>query len=141
MRLLKYKLFATCLVLALCFGPAYAYAAPAVTIEGVTYTDYALVTSEASGASISVNYIYGKIEEALAAGANIIILDQGTHIVNDIVRVTKDGTQIIGKNKTNTRLQQTNPNKDLLQIYANDTVVTNLTLDTQTYNAYAAYVI
>ena len=42
---------------------------------------------------------------------------------------------------TTAKIIQANPEKDLLQVYANKVTVKNLTLDTKTNNAYAAFVI
>lgn len=112
------------------------YAFNPIIIDGTTYTNYALLSHSQTGGNV-----YTDLNSAVIAAYPTIIVDTGSFMVSGTVKIRQNNLLIIGRSKDVSKIIQTNPNKDLLHMYANGTTVKNVTLDTKTYNAYAAYVI
>ena len=83
---------------------------------------------------------YTNLDSALAAQEPNIKILNGTYTFSENVVVTTENTHIVGESAENVKLIQTNPDKNLIVINANNVTVEGVTLDTRTNNAQAAFV-
>ena len=83
---------------------------------------------------------YLSLSDALADDAKNILIKNGIYEVNESIVVESSGVIITGESKEGVQLIQKNTEKDLLVVKANGVRVSNITLDTLTYNAQAAFV-
>ena len=78
---------------------------------------------------------YLSLSDALADDAKNILIKNGIYEVNESIVVENSGVIITGESKDGVQLIQKNTEKDLLVVKANGVRVSNITLDTLTYNA------
>lgn len=110
-------------------------------------TDFTTIISSATGSYALVSLtktwrnVYKDFSWALNSWYSTILVDEWTFNISDTVTITKDYISIIWTSKDSSKLVMTNSWKDLMRVYANNVTVKNLTLDTKTYNAQAAFVV
>ncbi|WP_139488510.1 hypothetical protein [Brevibacillus dissolubilis] len=83
---------------------------------------------------------YTSLEAALAARETDIYIKNGVYDVHTTLLVDYPNVTITGESKNGVILRQNNPEADLLAVKADYVTISNLTLDTQTYEAWAAFV-
>ena len=83
---------------------------------------------------------YLSIEEAISSGATNIFINDGTYKINSTILIENDGVSITGESESGVKIIQTDPEKDLLIIRADNVTIKKVTLDTRTYNSQAAIV-
>lgn len=100
------------------------------------YYSYALVSETKTW-----NNVYRDFSSALNSWYSNIIVDEWTFLLKDTITINKNYINISWVSKDKSILIMTDPWKDLMRVYANNVTVKNLTLDTKTYNAQAAFVV
>ncbi len=83
---------------------------------------------------------FSSIKDALIDGRKNIFVNNGIYQLDQEIIVSTDGTKIVGESADGVQIIQTDPEKDLLVIRADNVTIETITLDTQTNNAQAALV-
>lgn len=84
---------------------------------------------------------YVSLEAALANHERNIYMKPGIYNVSDTLFIRSSDTTLTGESAESVILRQTNPESDLLAVTgANRVTISNLTLDTETHNAWSALV-
>lgn len=84
--------------------------------------------------SNSGEYINVKINQLINDGVKNIYIKNGTYNLNNMININVPDVKLIGEDKTNTKLIQTQKNCDSVGVHnANNIVVSNLTIDNSTY--------
>ena len=83
---------------------------------------------------------FSSISDALNDGRKNIFVKNGIYELDQEIIISTDGTKVAGESAEGVQVIQTNPEKDLLIIRADNVTIENITLDTQTNSAQAALV-
>ena len=82
----------------------------------------------------SGEYINIKINQLINDGVKNIYIKNGTYNLNNMIKINTSGVNLIGEDKNYTKLIQTQANCDSVGVHnANNTVVSNLTIDNSAY--------
>ena len=83
---------------------------------------------------------YTNLSDALSAGAINIYIKNGVYEISNTILIDRDGVSIVGESQSGVQFIQTNSERDLLVVKADNVTIKKITLDTRTHDAQAAMV-
>lgn len=134
MNKLKFLLVSTLILIFLTYGNI--TIANAKTIETVESND-----SEQAVVDINGTGDYITIQDAISAGEKNILIKNGVYEISSPLVVRNRNTIITGESKENVKIVQTNTSADGVVIYADNSSVSNLTVDCQTYGGLGSAIV